>query len=221
VVERPHPAGRRGLDVAAEVEAISNDCVRTPSLHWMLDPALAPARLFQPGLSPDSDLQVSHDAATGRVLVRVTIAAGADRAEAGRWHARLVDPAVRRVLAEARLASAGPLLQAELNPAFPVTEVREAWIEVVEESGRPVRSAKAHRIARALRWADAAIRAGRAPAGLSPQATGADWSALAAAAWQRCGRDWAAAGDPGRAAAAQFPGGPLPSPEYLAEILGE
>jgi hypothetical protein len=221
VVDRPHPAGIRGLDVAAEVEDLANDCARTPSLHWVLDPALAPARLFQPGLSPHSDLLVSHDVAAGRVLVQVTIAAGADRAEASRWHARLVDSAVRRVLAKARLAAAGPVLQAELNQPFPLTELPETWVEVVEEGNRPVRSAKAHRIAQALRWADAALRAERAPAGLSPQATNEDWSALAAAAWQRCGRDWAAAGDPGRAAAAQPAGGPLPSPEYLAERFGE
>jgi len=222
VVNRPpNPTAVPGLDVAAEVSLLAEGCVRRPGLHWMLDPAIAPARLFQPGLSPDSDLLVSDDAAAGRVGVRVTIAAGADPAEAGEWHARLIDPAVRRVLAEARFAAAGSVLQAELNPTFPLTELRETWIEVVAESGRPVRSARAHRIARALRWADAAIRAERAPVGLAPQASGEDWSALAALAWQRCGRDWAAAGDPGRAAAAQPAGGPLPSPEYLAETLGE
>jgi hypothetical protein len=221
VLDRPHPTGIRGLDVAAEVEGLANDCVRTPSLNWMLDPVLAPARLFQPGLSPHSDLLVSHDVAAGRVVVQVTIAAGADRAEASGWDARLIDPAVRRVLAVARFAAAGPRMQAELNPTFPLTELRETWVEVVEESKRPVRSATAHRIARALRWADAAIRAERAPVGLAPQATGEDWSALAAAAWQRCGRDWAAAGDSVRAAAAQSARGPSRSPEYLAEILGE
>jgi hypothetical protein len=70
---------------------------------------------------------------------------------------------------------------------------------VVQDKRRPVRSAAGYRTRRALRWADAALRAERAPAALDPAATRADWSALAAAAWDRCRIDWAAAGDADRA----------------------
>jgi hypothetical protein len=98
--------------------------------------------------------------------------------------------------------------------------VSEAWIEVVGEPHPPVRSAKTHLIQRALRWADAALRAERAPAGLAPQATAEDWAALAALAWQRCRHDWAAADDSDRATALPTPRTLAPGPAYLAEVLG-
>jgi len=215
------PGNAPRIDVAAEVADLAKDCVHTPGLHWMLDPGLAPAGLFQPGISPHSDLLVSHDASSKCVVVTATIAVAADRAEASKWHVRLVDPAQRCVVDKASLAEAGPWLRAELNLPFPLTDLSELWIEVVEDAERPVRSTKAHRIQRALRWADAALRAERAPAGLAPEASAEDWSSLAAVAWERCGRDWAAAGDPVRAAAAKQPPVQLPSPVYLAESLGE
>ncbi len=70
---------------------------------------------------------------------------------------------------------------------------------MVQDKLWPVRSAKGHRIRRALRWADAALRAERAPAALAPESTREDWAALTAAAWERCRRDWEAAGDADRA----------------------
>jgi hypothetical protein len=223
VVDRPGPSGAASLDVGAEVEGLAKDCVRLPGLNWMLDPGLAPARLFKPGLSPHSDLLVSHDVSGGLVVVRVTIAASAERADARKWRARLVDPdpAARRTLTQACFAEDGPWLRAELKLPVPLAYLPETWIEVVEDSARPVRSSKAHRIQRALRWADAALRAERAPRGLAPQAGGEDWAALAAAAWERCGRDWAAAGDLSRAAGVQSSRTPLPEPGYLAEHLGQ
>jgi hypothetical protein len=106
-----------------------------------------------------------------------------------------------------------------------------------------VTSIKGHRIRRALRWADAALRAERAPAGLAPHSAHEDWTALAAAAWERCRRDWEAAGDadrgylaalrqaaldprtcvpqPPSAAAAEIARqAPVGGPAYLAEVLG-
>ena len=56
-----------------------------------------------------------------------------------------------------------------LQLKFPLDELPESWIEVVQDKLCPVRSAKGHRIRRALRWADTALRAERAPAGLAPQ----------------------------------------------------
>ena len=223
VADRPGLTGVDRLDVAAEIEGLARDCVRLPGLNWMLDPGLAPAALFKPGLSPHSDLLVSHDVSEGLVVVRLATAAGAERADAAKWRIRLVDPdpAARRILTQACLADDGRWLRAELKLPVPLAALRETWIEVVEDSARPVRSAKAHRIQRALRWADAALRAERALLGLAPWAAGEDWAALAAAAWERCGRDWAAAGDLSRAAGARFSRAPSPDPGYLAEHLGE
>jgi hypothetical protein len=97
---------------------------------------------------------------------------------------------------------------------------------VVQDKLWPVRSATGHRIRRALRWADAALRAERAPAGLAPHSAHEDWVTLATTAWERCGRDWVAAGDDDRAAQAtrrqatvnRQP--PPDGPAYLAEVLG-
>jgi hypothetical protein len=131
---------------------------------------------------------------------------------------------VRRVLALGAFRRAGSRIQAQLCLPFPPDEPGETWVEVVGAGSRPVRGIKGHRIQRALRWADAALRAERAPVGLAPRSSQADWAALAAAAWERCRRDWAAAGDPDQAAAAGVSGAPreaaVPGPAYLAEVLG-
>ena len=121
-------------------------------------------------------------------------------------------------------------VRAELQLPFPLDELPESWIEVVQDKLWPVRSAKGHRIRRALRWADAALRAERAPAGLAPHSTHEDWAALAAAAWDRCRRDWEAAGDADRAdlaaqrqaalGLADLRPAAADGPAYLAETLG-
>jgi len=76
---------------------------------------------------------------------------------------------------------------------------------------------------RALRWADAALRAARAPKGLASQATtDADWVALAALAWQACRDDWAAARgslQPVGPTAGKSPETPSIGPACLAEAL--
>ena len=207
----PHRPCTPELDVAAEVE---KDSVRRPGLNWMLDLALVPAGLFRPGLSPHTDLLVRYEGGAGFVAVEAVLAPGADVADAGRCQARLVDPAVRRVLAQADCQLTESRIRAELRLPFPRDELDGAWIEVVEGPHRPVRSAKAHLIRRALRWADAALRAERAPAGLAPQSTAEDWTALSVIAWQRCRHDWAAA--LADAAAKQR----LTYRAYLAEVLG-
>lgn len=215
-----HPSCTPGLDVAAEVAQLEKDPGRRPELNWVLDPSLRPSGLIRPGLSPDSDLLVQYDGAEGRVTVAAALAAGANVADAERCQVRLVNPVVRRVLAQADCQLRESMICAELRLPVPLDELDGAWIEIIEGSHRPVRSAKAYQIRRALRWADAALRAERAPAGLAPRAAAGDWAALAALAWQRCRRDWAAAGDSDRATAQPSPGARAHGPAYLAEILG-
>ena len=220
------------FDVAAEVERLEKDLTRLDGLQWMLDPGLVPDGLFRYGLSPHSDLLVSHERAAGQVAVEAVLAPGTDCGVLSRCLARLVDPAVRRVLAQSAFVKTGPdRVRAVLQLKFPLDELPESWIEVVQDKLWPVRSAKGHRIRRALRWADTALRAERAPAGLAPQLAHEDWAALAAAAWDRCRRDWEAAGDAVRATLAARrqadisgppPCAPQPpdGPDYLAETIG-
>ena len=223
---RPEPVGSwlarhqggPGLDVAAEVECLEKDQVRLPGLHWMLDPYLVPAGLFRPGLSPHSDLLVRHEVGEGRVIVEALLVPGAGCAALGSRQARLVDPDARRVFAHASFTAAASRARAELVLPFRLDERAETWIEVVDDVHRPVLSIKGHRIRRALRWADAALRAARTPAGLAPRSSSEDWAALAATAWDRCRRDWEAAGDARRAGLAGP--APLPGPSCLAEVLG-
>jgi hypothetical protein len=244
---RPDPFGimlaEPGLDVAAEVEGLEKDQVRLAGLQWMLDPDLVPEGLFRPGLSPYSDLSVRHEGAEGRVVVEAVLAQGADRDVVTICRARLVDPGVRRVLAEAGFVPTVSRGRAELVLPFPLDELQEPWIDIVQDRLRPVRSVKGHRIRRALRWADAALRAERCPAGVAPQSTRQDWAALAVIAWEQCRRDWDSAGDADRAflaarrLAAFDPWGciqqapsttaakladqaPVKDPAYLAEAVG-
>jgi hypothetical protein len=237
-----------GWDAAAEVEGLEKDQVRLPGLHWVLDPGLIPEGLFRSGLSPHSDLSIWHKSGEGRLVVEAQLAPGAECCVLDRCRARLVDPEVRRVLAQAGFnqpeGQAGARVRAELALPFPLHELHETWVEVVEGELRPVRSARGHRIRRALRWADTALRAERRPAGIAPRSTDDDWAALAAVAWERCRRDWEYAGDVDRAflagrrladlepgtclpdapsTTAAFLAGrpPLDGPAYLAELLGE
>jgi hypothetical protein len=213
------------FDVAAEVESLEKDRVHLGGLQWMLDPGLVPEGLFRPGLSPHSDLRIRQEGALGQVVVEAVLAPGADCGELDRCLARLVDPDVRRVLAQAAFTETAPdRVCANLKLPFPLDELPESWIEVVQDGLWPVRSAKGHRIRRALRWADAALRAERAPAGLAPHSSREDWTALAATAWDRCRHDWDAAGDADRADQAAgrqaAPQPPVDGPAYLAEALG-
>jgi hypothetical protein len=224
VIGQPEQSHVTGLDVAAEVAALSKDCAGQPGPQSALIPGLAPDGLFRPGLSPCSDLGIGQRGSGGRITVQATLMPGSDPAKAGRCRVRLVDPGVRRVLALAPFWPAGPHLQAELCPPFPLDDPGKTWVEVISAGSPPVRGAKGHHIQRALRWADAALRAERAPAGLAPRSSAADWAALAAAAWERCRLDWDAAHDPGQAASvpASRPARDAgePGPACLAEVLG-
>jgi hypothetical protein len=230
------------FDVATEVESLDKDRLDLIGLHWMVDPRWVPKGLFQAGLSPNSDLFIRYEGAHGRVTAEALLAPGADCDALSGYLVRIVDPSIRRVLAQAGFTVAQSQARADLQPGFPLDELPESWVEVGPANLWPVRSAKVYRIRRALRWADAALRAERAPAALASASARGDWAALAAAAWERCCRDWAATNDADRAqaarrraaiasrtydprapsvAAAEVPcQAPIDGPAYLAEILG-
>lgn len=246
------PASLRAstLDVAAEVDAINEEAGSQAGLQWTLDPfLLRSGGPFRPGLSPHSDLvvgQARDQAGTCRLTVMAQLARPAGAGALSRYLVRVVDPEVRRILAQAPFGDApdpsSGRSRAELSVAYPLHELEESWIEVVASKTQPVLSARGYRSRRALRWADAALRAERAPKGLAPRATADDWAALAAVAWERSRRDWAAADDDGRAqlarqrrdafeltryaprppAAASETSEPAPAegPACLAELLG-
>ena len=234
------PPTARVLNVAAEVESLEKERAQPSRLEWMLGPDAVREGLFQFGLSPYSDLVVQHRE-QGRIEVQAPLAPGADCDALSAYRVRLTDPEVHRILAQASFGVVDTRVRAELRPSFELDEVPESWIEVVPDKNGPVDSLKEHRTGRARRWADAGLRAERAPAGLDPAATPEDWSALAVAAWELCSLDWAAAGDADRAylalmrraaivetgipqapsqTAAEIAGRvPLAGPAYLAEAM--
>ena len=188
------------LDVAGEVALMREERFRSSGPQWLLDPVRVPAGLFRFGLSPWTDLFVRRKARQpGIVVVMAKLAPDADRDALSRCVARLVDPPVRRIVAQESFVVLGSRAIAELELKVPLEEWPESWAEVADDKRQPVRSAKGHWASRARRWADAALRAERAPRGIDSRATPEDWAALAVAAWDRCCRDWTKAGDPGRA----------------------
>ncbi|MGO9217197.1 MAG: hypothetical protein ACLP5E_05395 [Streptosporangiaceae bacterium] len=192
-VSRKHAKPPALPDIAAE-DGLGADIGQ---LHWSLDPRLIPAGLFQHTLWPDAELTVrpgrSRLDVGARLDVEARLAPGADRRALATCRARLVDPADRRVLGVASFRDlGGSLVRAEIRKRRPS---REAWVEIVADAGRPVFSSKLHHIRRAMRWADAALGAGRQRFGLAD----AGWTWLAATAWGRCAAEWAAAGDHDRA----------------------
>ncbi|HEX4656138.1 MAG TPA: hypothetical protein VH307_02030 [Streptosporangiaceae bacterium] len=213
-----------------------------PGLQWAFDPGLVPEGVFLPGLSPLFDLVVRPGEASDRVVVEAQLTPGAGRAVLDRCRARLVDPGTRRVLACGAFIEEGAYARAELLLPFSRCELTQAWIEVVDDERRPVRGAQLRQRRRAVRWADAALRAEQRPHGLAPRFTGGDWAALADTAWAQCRGDWEGAGDADRAflAAMRLPAvstraripeapsawaatlaghRPLREPAYLAEVL--
>jgi hypothetical protein len=200
-----HTAARpvTSLDVADEIAHMREEHFRPAGPQWLLDPARVPAGLFRFGLSPSSDLFVRwKDGQDGVVVVSATLAPEADCDALSRCVARLVDPPIRRIIAQDSFVADGSAAVAELELTMSPEERPQIWIEVAAEKRQPVLSARGHWASRARRWADAALRAERAPAGIDPRAASGDWAALAVAAWDRCRRDWAAAGDASRSALA-------------------
>jgi hypothetical protein len=192
---------------AWSAEQGSSSDLEGTSLGQVLDLTRTPPGLFLPALSPDNDLLVQQEAGSdGRITVAVRLAPGADRRSLRPCRARLVVAAqatsAGQVLADSSLTGSDPHAVAELRPPPRAGELTGGWIEIVRDELVPVHTEKHYRIKSALRWADAALRAGQRPRGLAPRFTAADWLALAATAWQHCRDDWQAAGDSGQAASA-------------------
>ena len=236
-------ASAPALPGASQGESPGTDRHQIPGLEWSLDPDLVPEGVFLPGLSPLTDLIVRPGDGQDSVIAEALLAPGADHDVLSRCRARLVDPSARRVLASAPFVPERSRVRAELTPPFPADELKQTWVEVVDDEHRPVRSEQLRRMRRALRWADAALRAEQRPWGLAPQFTGPDWTALAAMAWERCSYDWEDAGDTDRSflaairlaglnPAARVPEPPsawqadlasrprLQEPPFLAEAIG-
>jgi len=188
------------------------------SLSGWLDPALVLPGVFRYGLSPDSDLDIRVHDEGHLITVETRLARGVGRSALASCRVRLVDSDARRILAVSPLRPHGMHARAELlgpaaadTPSLPThagaataslpVHARAAalWVEVVDHASRPVRGTGLRRMRRALRWADAALRAASRPAGLDPGRTDEQWAQLAALAWDRCRADWSAAGDAERA----------------------
>ena len=175
-------------DAAAEAGQRGGDLEQ---LHWGLDSRLIPAGIFQHTLWPDAELTVRPE--RSRLIVEARLAPGADPDALARCRVRLVDPANRSDLATAPFRDLGDSrVRAEIRKRRPP---HEAWVEIVDDASRPVLSAKLRRMRRAMRWADAALSAGRQTFRLAD----AEWTRLAAVAWGRCAEEWAATGDRDRA----------------------
>jgi hypothetical protein len=158
--------------------------------RW-LDPQTAPPRVFRHHLWPDDDLTVR--ATESGLRVEAQILGCADRAALARSRVRLVAPGRRCVIAMASFHDAGGArVVAEIPHQGPFGG---AWVEVADAAERPVLSAQLRHVRRAMRWADAALCAGRRPPG-QPEA---EWDRLAGPAWARCAQDWLAARDYDRA----------------------
>ena len=184
------PQARQASDLP-DAGPMTASAATSRSCTWSLDPRLIPARLFQHTLWPDAELAVRPE--RSRLVVEARLAPGADRRPLATCRARLVDPADRRVLGTASFHDLGDSrVRAEIRRRRPV---QEAWVEVVDDAGRPVFSSKLHHIRPAMRWADAALGAGRQRFGLAD----ARWTSLAAEAWGRSAEEWTAAGDHDRA----------------------
>ena len=217
------PPVRTGLALSSALMAQFGPAA-TPAggkISSWLDPALVPPRVFRYGLSPDSDLDIHvHDGEDRPIIVEAMLAVGADRSALASCQVRLVDSDARCVLGLSPFRADGMSARAE----FPAPAVAGSlWAEVVDDERRPVRGTQLRRMRRALRWADAALRAASRPAGLDPDRTDEQWARLAALAWDRCRVDWAAAGDVGRAtAAARLARHPIQwTRAYLAEATSD
>jgi hypothetical protein len=160
-------------------------------LEWWLDPQTVPAGVFGYHVWPEADLTAAMT--ESGVRVEAEVLPDADRAALAACRARLVDPVRRAVICTAPFVSAGgSRVSAEIPYRLPSGG---AWVEVADDPCRPVFSAQLRHIRRAMRWADAALLAGRRPPGPAE----ADWDRLAGQAWGRCAQDWSAAQDFDRA----------------------
>jgi hypothetical protein len=220
----PRPGTAGLLDAAADTAA----CAGTETggqVETSLDLRLVPSGVFRPGLWPAADLTLRpHQDGAPLIAVEAAVLPGVSPADLDGCRVRLVDAGRRQVLATAAFrVDASLRARAELPAPCGLRSLARSgavWAEVVGDERRPVEGVKLRRIRRALRWADAALRAQSGPSGLAPEFTDEQWTHLATLAWDHCRADWDAAGDPGRAALAS-PGAAGPARPFLAELLPE
>jgi len=157
----------------------------------VIDPSLVPPRTFLLAEDPldDIELSIEHDT----VSVRIRLEAWARRSVVEGCVLRQVDRRSRNVLAEAPLVRAGRLARGELRLTRRPPD--GADLEVVAGPDEPVGSTRMASRRRALRFADAALRAQRHPSALHPEWDEARWSELAATFWQQSAAAWRDAGD--------------------------
>jgi hypothetical protein len=204
-----------------------------------LDLGLVPRRIFRPGLWPGADLTVrAYQHGAPLIEIGAAVMPGATSADLADCRARLVDAEGRRTLATASFrvcapsrataacrADASPRAWAELpvpGGSRALARSSAAWVEVVGDERRPADGTRLRRIRRALRWADAALRAESRPNGLAPELADEQWIRLAALAWDHCRADWEAAGDFGRATLAATRGAATGQARpFLAELVSD
>jgi hypothetical protein len=189
-------------------------------LRWALDFTIIPRGTFLPALSAQDDLLVGPGSRPRSAAVIARLAPGANRDALRKCRARLVLPAERRVLSQAPFSWPGPQVVAELALPPSAAQLNGAWIEVVDDELRPVRSATLRLFKCALRSADAALRAGQEPRGLNPYLTSQQWAELAADGWRQSAQAWQAAGDTDRARLASQAGACVVPEPALAEEAG-
>jgi hypothetical protein len=201
------------------MEGLEPDSDNAGGLQWSLDAQMIPPHVFGFGLWPDCDLTVN--VGESGILVEAELAPGADRAVLAGCRARLVDPSSRAVVGAAPFRDAGgSRVRADIHHQAP----SGAWVEVAGEASHPVISGQLRHIRQAMRWADAALVAGRRPPGPGD----AQWPRLAGLAWKRCAEYWYAAQDPDRAylaaarAATTRPDVAIPAPRsaWAKELAG-
>jgi hypothetical protein len=161
-------------------------------LHWGLDSRLIPAGIFQHTLWPDAELTVRPE--RSRLIVEARLAPGADPDALARCRVPSRGSRQPSTTWPSALPRPGGLAGPGRDPGSGGRRC-EAWVEIVDDASRPVLSAKLRRMRRAMRWADAALSAGRQTFRLAD----AEWTRLAAVAWGRCAEEWAATGDRDRA----------------------
>ena len=187
--------GRRGRAAGEELPA-------PEALRRILVPPLLPRGSSALACRPTPTCPRTT-APTRRVMVQAPLAPGADHEAVTRCHTRLVDPAVRRVLAQAPFTKAevrGAQVTASSTSPSRWKRARMAgsrWCQGPPQPGPPSESAA---WCGPRRCAGPMPRCGpSAPRPASPRSppvqrlAGQPWPQLA---WERCRRDWAAAGEP-------------------------
>jgi len=186
-----------------------------------LDLLLLPEHTFRLGELPSADLVVHGNSA--ELLVTAGLDRRARKSVVESCWARLVDPETKTVLDAApfyldRTDQGRPTAAtARLRINDADIDFHRTALEVVADRDRPVQSRALRHARRALRLANAALRAERRPHALHPGWDETGWSQHARNLWMRAGEQWSAADDTARAALAFARGAGLTLPPDLPQ----